>query len=125
MTLERKFIGNDTVVDKVQIVTANLAMTVRDQVVRVSASPATGALTITLPSVASARGMFFSILCRDGDATNTVTVEDKANDSEYWNGDFTMNGPGDKLLFYSDGMTWVEISDLATHTGTTAAPTTA
>ena len=125
MSLERKIIENDTVNDKIQIVTANLTMTVRDQVVRVSASPATGALTVTLPSVVQARGMFFSIVARDADGTNTITVEDKANDSEYWNGDFTLNGGGDKLLMYSDGITWHEISDLSGHTGTTAAPTTA
>ena len=76
-----------------------------------------------LPPVAQAKGMLFSIVCRNADAVNAITVTDQ-DDSECWNGDFTLNGKCDALLMYSDGMFWWTLQDLTTHTGTTPAPTT-
>jgi len=123
MALEEKARQQTTVVDKSVFPTDDYEMSVRDKVVRPSADGDSGAITITLPPVADAKGRFYSIVCRNADATNSVTVEDQ-DDSECWNGDFTMNGKCDALLLYSDGMFWHVLSDLDTHTGTTPPPTT-
>jgi len=120
------------VVDKYVNPNADYAMTTRDYVVRPSADPASGAITITLPPVAEARGRFYSIICRDADGTNTVTIEDNNDDSEMWLADIVMNNAGDRLLCYSDGLAWMpaftgSFPGLSTDIppGTTAAPTTA
>jgi len=120
------------VVDKYVNPNADYAMTTRDYVVRPSADPASGAITITLPPVAEARGRFYSIICRDADGTNTVTIEDNNDDSEMWLADIVMNNAGDRLLCYSDGLAWMpaftgSFPGLSTDipSGTTAAPTTA
>lgn len=76
-----------------------------DYIVRPAADGDSGAITITLPPVADARGRFYSIVCRNADAVNTITIQDK-DDSECWNGDITMDGKCDKLLMYSDGLCW-------------------
>jgi len=123
MSLEEKIREQTTVVDKSVFPNADYEMSVRDYVVRPSADGDSGAITITLPPVADAKGKFYSIVCRNADATNTVTIQDQ-DDSECWNGDFTMNGKCDALLLYSDGMFWHTVQDLTTHTGTTPAPTT-
>jgi len=129
MGLEEKHRGQTTVVDKNVYPVADYEMSLRDYVMRPSADAESGPFTITLPPVGKAKGKFYSIVCRNADAVNTVTIEDNNSDSECWNGDFVMNGKCDKGLFYSDGMAWFEAMDLATHTGTaaptTAAPTTA
>jgi hypothetical protein len=101
---------------------ADVEMTTRDYVVRPSASPASGAITITLPPVAEAKGRFYSILALDADGTNTITIQDR-DDSEYWT-DITQNGPGDGNLLYSDGRHWWNLGALTSGAGTTAAPTT-
>ena len=121
------------VVDKFVNPVANYQMTTRDYVVRPSANPDTGAITITLPAVACAVGRFYSIICRDADAHNTVTVADN-DDSECWHGDIVLNSVCDRLLMYSDGLAWHVCSMLpgawpgATTVppgATTLAPTTA
>lgn len=114
---------NRVVVDKYVNPTANYEMNTYDYVVRPSANPSTGAITITLPRVAEAKGRFYSILARDADGTNTITVQDQ-DDSELWS-DITLNGPGDQVLLYSDGIHWWTVVSTLTYAGTTAAPTTA
>lgn len=124
MSLEDRGAQHDKViVDKYSNPIVDYVMNTRDYVMRLSASPATGAFTITLPSVAEAKGRIYSLLCRDGDATNTITIQDQ-DESEYWAGDITFNGPGDRVLLYSDGLCWHVIASVVTATGTTAAPTT-
>ena len=125
MSLEYKEREQTTVADKSAFPAADYEMSVRDYVVRPSADGDSGAWTLTLPPVGQAIGKFYSIVCRNADAVNAITVEDNNDDSECWNGDYTLNGKCDKLLFYSDGFCWHELTDLTTHTGTTAAPTTA
>jgi hypothetical protein len=120
--LEDRFAQQSEIVDKFHDPSADYQMKVYDLVLRPSASPATGAITITLPSVSEAKGGFYSIVARDADGTNTITIQDK-DDSEAWAGDYTLNGVGDKILLYSDGLTWQVVS-LLTYTSTTAAPTT-
>lgn len=124
MVMAKKIYEGHEVVDKILHLTADATLTPRDQAVRVSASPATGAITITLPNVSECRGLWFSIVARDADGTNTVTIQDQ-DESEYWAGDITMNGPGDVNLLYSDGMMWHQCCGITTGAGTTAAPTTA
>lgn len=128
---EDRFWGQDIVVDKYHAPNANYDMTVRDFVLRPSADPASGPITVELPPVSEARGRLYSIVCRNADAVNTVTITDR-NDSECWLADVVFNGKCDGRLFYSDGMCWMHMSlpgspgVLATTLppGTTAPPTT-
>ena len=120
------------VVDKYVDPAADYQMSTRDYIVRPSANPGTGPITITLPPVACARGRFYSIIVRDADGTNTVTIADN-DDSECWAADIALDKPCERLLLYSDGLAW-----MASHSGgfplasttyppgvTTVAPTTA
>jgi len=129
MSLENKHREQTTVADKSAFPRANYEMSVRDYTVRPIADALSGPWTLTLPPVGKAMGKFYSIVCRNADAINTVTIEDNNSDSECWNGDYTLNGKCDAILFYSDGMFWYAGTDLVTHEGTaaptTAAPTTA
>lgn len=119
------------VVDKYIDPAANVQMTTYDYVVRPSADGDSGPITLTLPPVAEAKGRFYSIVARNADAVNTITVTDK-DDSECWLGDIVLNGKCDRLLMYSDGLLWHVIANpgewpgIATTAppGTTAAPTT-
>lgn len=123
--LENKPREQTTVADKSVFPIVDYEMSVRDYVVRPAANGLSGAITITLPPVGKAIGKFYSIVCRNADAVNTVTIEDNNNDSECWNGDYVMNGKCDAMLFYSDGMFWHPANnDLAIHAGTTPTPTT-
>jgi len=125
MALEDRNAQHDKViVDKYHNPNANYQMTTRDYVVRPSADGDSGPFNLTLPSVAEAKGRFYSIVCRNADAVNTITVKDK-DDSECWAGDVTLNGKCDKLLMYSDGLCWHAIASILTFLGTTVAPTTA
>jgi|LGOV01.1.fsa_nt_gb hypothetical protein len=105
---EDRFIGQDIVVDKYAAPLASYQMTTRDYVVRPSANGVSGPIVMTLPSVSEARGRFYSILIREADPTNTVTIQDR-DDSEAWGGDYILVGAGPELLFYSDGMSWQAI----------------
>lgn len=131
--LERTPEHSPQVVDQFINPIANTSMTVRDQLVRPSANPTTGAITITLPPVAEAKGRMYSILARDADATNDVTITDN-DDTEYWVQDIVLDGPGQRVLLFSDGMVWHPFGGADGIPGvstdipagaTTAAPTTA
>lgn len=73
-----------------------------DYVVRPSG--AVGAITVTLPPVAEAKGRFYSIIATSV-AVGNITVADK-DDSECWGGDLTLSAKCDALLLYSDGRCW-------------------
>ena len=125
MALEDRGAQHDKIiVDKYHDPAADYEMTSRDYVLRPSADGDSGPITITLPSVAEAKGRFYSILARDADGTNDITVQDQ-DDSEYWAGDVTMDGAGDRVLLYSDGLCWHTVTSVLTAADTTAAPTTA
>jgi len=133
MALEDRGAQHDkVVVDKYVNPTANYYMTTRDYVVRPAADRDTGAFTVYLPPVSEAKGRIYSIVCRNADTSNKITVAD-LDDSECWAGDVTLNGKCDRVLFYSDGLSWHAIESITTFTGTasptttatTAAPTTA
>ena len=125
MSLEDKHREQTTVVDKSVFPVANYTMSVRDYVVRPSATPASGPFTIELPPVGKARGKFYSIVARNADAVNAITLTDNNSDSECWEGDFTLNGKCDAYLMYSDGMKWHQCNAITTYVGTTTPPTTA
>ena len=92
------------VVDKFIDPSADVTMTSRDYVVRITAD--TEAVTVTLPPVAEAKGRFYSIKCRD--ASFAVTIQDQ-DDSEDWRGDIVMAIAGCHELLYSDGLKWTNI----------------
>ena len=124
MSLEDRFAQHDKViVDKYVNPAADYYMTTRDYVVRPAADGDSGAFTIYLPPVAEAKGRFYSIVCRNADAVNTITVAD-LDDSECWAGDVTLNGKCDRVLAYSDGLCWFVAASVTTFTGTTPTPTT-
>lgn len=93
------------VVDKYHDPTAAYTMTTRDYVMRPSANNATGAIILTLPPVAEAKGRWYSILPRDADVVNTITITDQ-NDSECWLEDIVLRAPCQPALLYSDGLYW-------------------
>jgi len=74
--------------------------------------------------VAEAKGRFYSIIARDADGTNTITIQDK-DDSECWEADIVLNGKCDSELLYSDGLAWIRVASVTRGVGTTTiAPTT-
>jgi len=123
MSLEDRGAQHDkVVVDKYVNPRADYQMVTRDYVVRPSADGVSGPWSLTLPPVAEAKGRWYSVICRDADAVNFITLQDK-DDSECWPGDIMLNGKCDRALLYSDGLAWYVISTL-TFVGTTAAATT-
>ena len=137
MALEDRFAQHDKeVVDKYTNPQADVQMNVWEYVVRPSADIGSGPWTLTLPPVAEAKGRWYSIICRNADAVNTITITDD-DDSECWMGDIVFNGKCDRALLYSDGLAWTPVGTpgewpgLATtpppgtKTPTTPAPTTA
>lgn len=123
MTLDERFMQGDIVVDKQEAVTEDYEMSCRDYVVRTWSTPETGPITLTLPPVGEARGRFYAILARNADAVNNVTITDD-DDSECWEGDFTLDGKCDGQIFYSDGYKWWQMRGVTAYEGTTEPPTT-
>jgi len=87
---------------------ADYQMRTWDYRVRPSADGASGAYTITLPSVAEAKGRLYSIVCRSADGSNTVTIADKG-DSEDWS-DIVLDASHEVVILYSDGLKWDEVA---------------
>lgn len=95
-----------TVVDKFIDITADYEMKNYDYVLR----PTPGAagdknITITLPPVSECTGRWYSIMVR-GVSGGTVVVQNQ-DDSEAWVGDVTLDSTGDRLLLFSDGLSWL------------------
>jgi len=114
MALEDKGAQQDkVVVDKFHDPIADYQMTTYDYVLRPAADWPTGAIVITLPRVAEAKGRFYSIIARNADAVNTITITDfgaVTGDSECWVADIVLNGRCDRCLLYSDGLAWHPLS---------------
>lgn len=94
------------VVDKFTDPIADYEMSNFDYVLR----PMPGAagdknITITLPPVSECTGRWYSIMVR-GVSGGTVVVENR-DDSEAWVGDITLDSTGDRLLLFSDGLSWL------------------
>ena len=105
--LEDRFTQHDKViVDKFHDPSANYTMTVRDYVLRPSANAITGPIIVTLPPVSEAKGRFYSILVREADWFNTVTITDNNSDSECWGDDIVSYDGCEPTLWYSDGLYW-------------------
>lgn len=108
MALEDRGAQHDKIiVDKYHDPAADYEMTSRDYVLRPSANGDSGPITITLPSVAEAKGRIYSILARDADGTNDITITDNGSDSECWTSDIVLDADCERLLIYSDGLAWV------------------
>ena len=105
MALDKKPYESHEVVDKIAHINAAATLTPRDQCVRATANAVTGAYAITLPPVGDCRGLWFAIVTRDADNTNTVTVQDQ-DESENWPGDIVFDGPRESILLWSDGYSW-------------------
>ena len=58
---------------------------------------------VTLPSVSEVKGMTYNIRIRD--ASNACTLQDN-DDSEDWEGDFTIDATDDYIILQSDGRKW-------------------
>ncbi len=80
MGLERFDSQLREVVDRYVDPGASLQLTAVDQVVR--ASTTTASITLTLPSVAEAKGRTYSVVARLITGSYTVTIQDQ-DDSEY------------------------------------------
>jgi len=134
MALEDKFREHDGIpIDKYHEPNADYEMTTRDYTLRPTADADSGAITITLPPVSQAKGRFYSIVCRNADPVNTVTITDDS-DSECWLGDIAFDGKCDRAMFYSDGLCWQPLFtrpgvwpgfDTTAGPGTTEPPTSA
>ena len=126
--LEKTPRGQHTVVDKYAAPVANYAMTVRDYIVRFAADGVTGPFAIQLPPVVDAMGKWYSLVCRNADPVNFVTVMPSmiggTVDAECWPGNMVFNGKCDECLYYSDGLKWWSFCTL-TYAGTSTPPTTA
>ncbi len=113
MSLEDRGAQHDKeVVDKYIDPAASVEMTTRDYVVRPSADQTTGPIVLVLPPVAEAKGRFYSIVVREADGANTVTVTDR-DDSECW-ADIVLDEKCDRLLMYSDGLFWHPLAAVTT-----------
>lgn len=90
------------------LTTAAVQMTVMNRVMRITND---FAFTLSLPSVAEAAGLTFSISTVN--ATAAVTLTDfggsSYNDSINWEGDFTLDAAEDTISLYSDGRTWHQV----------------
>ena len=135
MALEERGAQQDKIPgDKYVNPNADYEMSTYDYIVRPSADAASGPISVTLPRVTEARGRFYSIVCRNADGVNTVTLQDR-DDSECWLADIVFDGKCDKMLMYSDGLCWHPLGaggpggwpgfDTTAGPGTTEPPTTA
>ena len=116
MALEDRGAQHDKeVVDKFIDPRWSQAMTTREYVVRPYADAGTGPIVLALPPVAEAKGRFYSIVIRDADVVNTVTITDR-DDSECWE-DIAFNSKCDRILLYSDGLFWHPLASIHIHEG--------
>lgn len=112
--LEERFAQHDKIPgDKYVNPNASYQMRTWDYILRPSADEYSGAITVTLPPVAEARGRLYSIIARDADVVNTITITDKS-DSECWEGDIVLSTKCDRALLYSDGLAWIQINNILT-----------
>lgn len=120
------------VVDKYHDPEVTYFMSTRDYVMRPSANGISGPIVMILPPVAEAKGRFYSIIARQADAVNTISITHLA-DSECWPADIVLNGKCDRCLLYSDGLAWLPCTggpgqwpgvDSTSTPGTSQPPTT-
>ncbi len=86
--------------DRFVVKTASATLALYEQQVRVDSTA--GAMTITLPKVAEAKGLMFSIFLETDNGDLTIADGD---DSYSWS-DITHADAEDGSLLYSDGFIW-------------------
>jgi hypothetical protein len=103
---------NEVAYDKEAVfLTAATSLTIRQRVVHATASTTYPSWTLTLPSVAEAAGLTFSIVSSIANS-QAVTVADAGDDANFSN--LTLDTDDDAALLYSDGRRWwVVVSDIA------------
>ena len=101
----KEIIDGTTGVTDYAVKTADYSMTVRD--LTVSALATTKKVTISLPSVAMAKGKTFTIFAAGASVTYPVVVQD-LDDARGWNenGDISLTHAEDYVVLSSDGMRW-------------------
>jgi len=122
LSLTTKAIQLDPAVNPA-VTTAATTLELRQQVVRVTVATTTGRevvgeYTITLPNVAEAKGMWFSVIASSlyatKDATSSVVITHGIGGSEQWT-DITLNNTWagepaapviEGVLLFSDGLKW-------------------
>lgn len=96
-------------VNNVEYVTAAKTLALDERVVRATANTATDNYSITLPPVAQAAGLFFAVHATIADS-KVITLQDQ-DDSDDWDGDYTLDADNDGILLFSDGIRWWDISN--------------
>ncbi len=86
---------------------ATLAMTAQQTRVYGSTTSAGSAFTITLPSVASAKGLVYIIYMVARDGTKDITIEDNSGDAGF--ADLTLDLADQKVVLLSDGQVWINL----------------
>ena len=105
--LEDRFAQHDKViVDKYNDPRSSYVMTARDYILRPYANADTGPIIVTLPPVSLAKGRFYSIIVREADVVNSVTITDNNSDSECWGDDPVYYESCAPSLWYSVGLYW-------------------
>jgi hypothetical protein len=64
---------------------------------------------ITLPAVAEAAGLLFTIMATIADA-QAITLQDQ-DDSDDYQGDWTLDADNDSIALYSDGRKWIVVNN--------------
>ncbi len=107
--------------DKVQYFTNALAtllqpitMNIRQTTLIITMTDAsTGTAVCSLPSVAEAAGLTFTII--GADVAGGITLTDfggtSFNDSVDWDGDYTIDTNDDKITLMSDGRRWIVLDN--------------
>ena len=105
LTADKGITGRDSVyIYDASDDTANKTLYLRvDQRVFIAITDATYTLTLTLPPVAEAAGMIYSVAVQT-DGGQDLTVTDKGDDTDF--DDVTFADANDRGLFYSDGVHW-------------------
>ena len=104
MSDQQARMNNELVRDQFVVKTAAATLTLLETQVR--ANTTAGAMAITLPSVAEAKGLTFSIILETDNGD--LTIQD-ADDSYNWS-DLTCDDALDGYLLYSDGHVWWQLA---------------
>lgn len=98
-----------TIIDSNDVSSSAVYLKAYETVVRATANTASDDYTLYLPPVVEAAGKFYAI---HGTIANskTITLAD-LDDSDDWDGDYTIDADNDGILLYSDGVRWWDVSN--------------
>ena len=96
-------------VDSTNVEDSAYYMSAEDLVIRATANTASDDYTLYLPPVVEAAGKFYAV---HGTIANskTITLAD-LDDSDDFDGDYTIDADNDGILLYSDGIRWWDVSN--------------